>query len=137
MSEYKYLGTILDDKLNFKAHIEYINNKCQSRVYCLQKLRSLGVNQDILRTFYRSFVESILTFSFLCWFGGLSVKCKSVMSRIVNVCSKVIGEKQTNLNDLYTCRIRKKASGIVSNKRHILSRCFELLPSGRRFRAVK
>ena len=137
VSEYKYLGTILDDKLTFKAHTDYINSKCQSRIYCLQKLRSLNVNLDILRTFYRSFVESVLTFSFLCWFGGLSLSCKNVLGRVVNVCSKVLGERQTNLNDLYICRTEKKAKAIVSDKRHILTRLFETLPSGRRFRAPR
>ena len=64
VTTYKYLGTILDNKLNFKAHIDYINSKCQSRIYCLQKLRSLSVNSTILKTFYRSFIESLLNFPF-------------------------------------------------------------------------
>ena len=71
--EYKYLGTIIDDKFSFDSNIQMINKKCQPRLYCLQKLRSLGVNSYVLGNFYRSFIESVLTFGFLCWFGNLSV----------------------------------------------------------------
>ena len=67
VTEYKYLGTVLelDSKLNFNANNDFINKKCQSRLYCLRKLRSFHVNTDILCTFYRCFLESVLTFSFL------------------------------------------------------------------------
>jgi hypothetical protein len=93
VTEYKYLGTHIDDKLNFNANTKAIHKKCQSRVYCLQKLRSLQVNQNILASFYKCFIESVLTFGFVCWFGGLSVKNRNVLNRVVNVCGKVIGER--------------------------------------------
>ena len=38
-------------------------------------------------------VESVLTFLFLCWFGGLNVKSKNVQNKVVNVCGKVVGER--------------------------------------------
>ena len=98
VTEYKYLGTVIDDKLTFKANTDAIHKKSQSRIHCLQQLRSLKVNSTILKMFYRSFVESVLVFSFLCWFGTLSVQSKNVLDRVVNVCSKVVGERQVSLN---------------------------------------
>jgi hypothetical protein len=85
VSEYKYLGTVIDNKLNFDTNTNIIHKKCQSRIFCLQKLRSLNVNQRVLGNFYKCFIESVLTFGFLCWFGGLSVKNKNVLNRVVNV----------------------------------------------------
>ena len=38
---YIYIGTVLDNKSNVKANTDFINKKCQSRVYCLQQLRGL------------------------------------------------------------------------------------------------
>jgi hypothetical protein len=64
VSEYKYLGTVIDSKLNFDANTNSIHKKCQSRVYCLQKLRSPNVNQQVLGNFYKCFIESVLTFGF-------------------------------------------------------------------------
>ena len=49
--EYKYLGTVLDNKLNFTANTNFIYRKCVSRFYCLFKLKHLGVNTTILKTF--------------------------------------------------------------------------------------
>ena len=137
VSEYKYLGTVIDDKLTFTANVNAVNKKCQSRIYCLQKLKSLNINANVLQGFYRCFVQSVLTFSFICWFGSLSIKNKNVLNRIVNVCSKIVGVKQEGLTVLYERRVKGKAGVIASDKSHGLCRFYELLPSGRRYRAPK
>ena len=79
----------------------FIHKRCQPRIFCLQKLRSLNVSAAVLRTFYQSCIESVLTFSFLCWFGDLNVKSKNVLNKVVNVCGKVVGERQEQLSQLY------------------------------------
>ena len=76
--EYKYLGTFLGNKQNFNKNTYFIHKKCQPRIFGLQKLRFLNVNAAALRTVYPSCTESVLTFSFLCWFGGL--KSKNVLN---------------------------------------------------------
>ena len=77
VTEYKYLEIVLDNKLNFNKNADFIHKRCQPRIFCLQKLRSFNVSAAILRIFYRSCIESVLTFSFLYWFGGLNVKNKN------------------------------------------------------------
>ena len=135
--ENKYLGTIIDNKSNFDVNVSHVNKKCQSRIFCLQKLRNLGINGKILQGFYKCFIESVLTFSNICWFGNLSVKNKNVLNRIVNVCSKVVGVKQEGLNELYERRVMRKAQVILSDKSHCLSKYYELLPSGKRYRSQR
>ena len=130
VESYKYLGTVIDNKLNFACNTNAIHKKCQSRIYCLQKLRSLGVNAPILQLFYHSFVESVLTFAFMCWYGSLNVKCKNVLNRVVNVCSKVVGVRQTSMTELYERRVVRKAERIVNDSGHVLAKHYELLPSG-------
>lgn len=39
---------------------------------------------------HRAFIESILTFYFICWFGSLGVKQKSSPNSIVKVSNKII-----------------------------------------------
>ena len=90
VTKYKYLGTVFDNKLNFNKNTDFIHKKCQPRIFSFQKLRSLNVSAAVLRTFYRSC--SVLTFSFLCWFGGLNVKSKNILNKVVNVCGKVVCE---------------------------------------------
>ena len=57
-------------------------------------------------------IESVLTFSFLCWFGGLNVKRKNVLNKVVNMCGKVVGERQEQLSHLYERRMVWKARGL-------------------------
>ena len=94
VTEYKYLGTVLENKLNFNKNTDFIHKRCQPRMFCLEKLRSLNVDAAVLHTFYRSCIESILTFSILCWFGGLNVKSKNVLNKVETVCGKVVDERQ-------------------------------------------
>ena len=62
VTEYKYLGTVLDNKLNLNKNADCIHKRCQPRIFCLQKLRSLNVSAAVLCTFYWSCIESVLTF---------------------------------------------------------------------------
>ena len=47
VTEYKYLGTILDNKLNFNKNTGFIYKRCLPRIFCLQKLRSLNASAAI------------------------------------------------------------------------------------------
>ena len=38
---YKYQATVSDNKLNFNKNTDFIHKRCQPRIFCLQKLRSL------------------------------------------------------------------------------------------------
>ena len=44
---YKYLRVVFDSKLNWKENINSVLKKVNSRMYCMRKLRSFGVNSDI------------------------------------------------------------------------------------------
>ena len=65
------------------------------------KAKISQVSAAILRSFCRSCIESVLTFLSLCWFGGLNVKSKNVLNKVVNACGKAVGERQEQLSQLY------------------------------------
>ena len=102
----------------------------------MYQLRSLMVSSKTLELCYHAFVESILTFSFICWYRTLSVKSRNSLSGIVNVCSRIVGKKQVTLEQLFQKRALSKAVSIHSDHTHPLSHLFKLLPSNRRFRCV-
>ena len=56
---------------------------------------------------------------------------------MVNVCGKVVGERQEHLSQLYERRVVRKARVIVDDNNHVLAKHYELLPSGRRFRVLQ
>ena len=36
VTEYKYLGTVSDNKLNFNKNTDFIHDKCQPRIFCFK-----------------------------------------------------------------------------------------------------
>lgn len=130
---YKYLGTMFDSNLKFDKNIESITKRGHQRIHLMRKLNSFNVSQRILCNFYYSFIESLLTFSFVCWFYGLSVRDKNSLSSIVKICSKIIGVQLTDLSSLWKKRVLQKARQVMSHPDHVLSQEFCLMPSGRRY----
>ena len=88
---------------------------------------TFSVNKTILSLFHKSFTESVITFSFICWFQSLSLK------HVVSLSSKIIGTPQSSILSFYKQQCLRTARSIL-NSDHILSSEFQLLPSGRRFK---
>ena len=65
------------------------------------------------------------------------MKSKNVLNKVVNVCGKVVGERQEQLSPLYERRVLRKARVTVDDNSHVLAKHYELLPSGSRFRVPK
>ena len=83
VTEYEYKNT------------DFIHKKCQPRIFCLQKLRSLNVSAAVSR---------VLTFS---W--------KAKMSWL-KLCCKVVGERQEYLSQLYEL--------VILDNSHVLAKCY-------------
>ena len=65
------------------------------------------------------------------------MKSKNVLNKVMNVCGKVVGERQEHLSQLYERRVVRKARVIVDGKSHVFAKYYELHPSGRRFHILK
>ena len=59
------------------------------------------------------------------------MKSKNVLNKVVNVCGRVVGERQEQLSQLYEQRVVRKARVIVDDNSHVLTKHCELLPCGR------
>lgn len=134
VENYKYLGTVFDNKLCFQANADAISKKVQQRLYFLRKMNYFNVCTKMMTLFYRTFIESVLSFCIVTWFGNLNLADKNRLGRLVRVASKVIGVNQAQLSDLYDRQVVRKAHAILDCAYHPLQREFELLPSGRRYR---
>ena len=86
VEKYKYLGIILDNKLKFDSNVLNIYKKCHHRIYCLQRLRNIGINSKILALYYQSCVETLVTSCLICWYGSVNLHSKKLLNNIVKVC---------------------------------------------------
>ena len=65
VSETKFLGVIIDDKLNWKAHISYISGKIFRAIGVISKARNLG--KEALLSLYYTLIFPYLTFCNQVW----------------------------------------------------------------------
>ena len=73
---YRYLGIVLNNKLSWGDHVDFIVKKLNSRMYCLRKLNSFHSTPEILNVFYSSTIVSVWRYCLGCWGGNVSKREK-------------------------------------------------------------
>jgi hypothetical protein len=136
VKEYKYLGTIIDHKLTFNQNVDSVYKKANSRLYFVRQLSRLEIDSKILELFYTSIVQSVISFSIICWYGNSSAESKCKISRIIRSCSK-LGIDNMSLEEIYTKSAIQRCKVIVNDETHPLHNLYNMLPSGRRMRSLK
>ena len=66
VDNFKYLGVIIDNKLNFNLHVESKVSKVKSKLYALRRLRNI-LPQSSLIKLYRSIIQTGLDYSITVW----------------------------------------------------------------------
>ena len=74
---------VFGSKLNWKENINSVQKKVNTRMYCLRKLRSFGVNSGMLVTFYNAVICSIIVYGSVCWGGNISKFNRGSLEKIV------------------------------------------------------
>ena len=121
----EYLGTLFDNLLKFSSDTEEILNKCHQRQYLLRKLKSFGMNKDILTTFKYAFNENVITFSFTRWFHSITLQNRIRLLSVVTVCSRIIGQPVGTLPALYDQQTVESACRILQDPSRVLFGEFE------------
>ena len=137
VENFKFLGTTISYDLKWQNNIDEIVKKAHQRLYFLRQLRKFRLSTPILVKFYRSVIESVLTFSIIVWYGSLTETQKGSLDRVVKTASKIIGSDLPTIESIYLERIRSKSNKILNDNSHPANHIFELLPSGRRYRSIK
>jgi hypothetical protein len=91
VTSYKYLGVYLNNKLDWSDNTVQVYKKGQSRIHLLRRLRSFGVCQALLKTFYDSVVSSVILYAVTCWGGGLLEKEKNKLNKLIKKAGSVVG----------------------------------------------
>ena len=106
VSEIKFLGVIIDEKLNWSAHIQYLIKKLRSAAAMLSRIRHWVPVEHYLKLYHALFV-SHLTYGISVW-GGVP---KSQMDEIFTIqkhCIRILfGDYQAYIDKFSTCaRVR-------------------------------
>ena len=131
VTEYKYLGVVIDEELKGTANNSLVYKKCKQGLHFLNVLKSLRVERNILTLFYRSVVESVICFSITVWFGRLPKKEKNKVNKIIKS-AKRSGAQCETINDLYNRLVIKQTDKIMSDVNHPLHGNYVFLRSGKR-----
>ncbi|KAM9802209.1 uncharacterized protein ACBT44_014599 isoform 2-T2 [Syngnathus typhle] len=112
-----------------------LRKKAQQRLYFLRQLKKFNLPRELLKTFYTAIIQSVLCTSITVWFRSASKQDKHRLQRTIRTAEKIIGINLPSIQDLYLSRTRSRARNISTDPSHPGCSLFELLPSGRRYRA--
>ncbi len=136
VESFRFLGTTISQDLKWDNHIDAIVKKAQQIFYFLYQLRKFNLPQELLEQFYSAIVESVLCTSITVWFSSATKSDLRRIQRVVRTAEPIIGTTLPTLQELYSSRVSKRAGKITLDPSHSAHSIFELLPSGRRYRAL-
>ena len=128
---YKYLRIEIDDQLKFNECAIVKVKKLQQRMFFLRKLKSFNVDCHVLQLFYKTILQSILSFGLICVFGNMRNQDQCKLQRMIKMASRVIGCDQMSAAQLCKDLILSKAERILNDPTHPLHNRFRLSCRGK------
>ena len=125
---------VFDSKLNWKENINSVLKNVNSRMYCTRKLRSFGVNSDMLVTFYNAVICSIIMFGSVCWGGNITKLDRGRLEKIVKKAGHVVGKPLDSFKTLHKKRLYRKLMQILNDPTYPMRHYFDSRRSNRRGR---
>lgn len=84
------------------------------RLYFLRRPNTFNMDKTLVVLFYKSFIESVLTFRLISWSGNLTVQNRNRRSNIVKVARKIIGIQQLPPIHIYERQGLRKGQSILA-----------------------
>ena len=88
----RYLGVVIDNKLNSKSHIEYINHKINIGLGIIKKLRYY-VEEETLIKHYNALIKPHIDYGTLAWGSSNKTNLKTI-ERTMNKAITLMGFKK-------------------------------------------
>ena len=133
VATFKFLGTYFSEDLTWTQNTHCLISKAQQQLYFLRAVRKLNLPQQLLLSFYHCSVESVQTYGLLVWYGSSSA---ADIKRPCRAAQKIMKTQLPTLKDIFNSHCLQKATNILQDPSQP-ALLFELLPSDRRYRAVK
>ena len=66
----KYLGVLIDDKLDWKHHVSYVSSLCSQRIGVFKKTILSYLPKDVILLYYNAFIRSCFSYCTVFWFNN-------------------------------------------------------------------
>ena len=98
----RFLGIIIDEKLSWNEHIEYLTKKLKCQVGAINRIKDC-VPRDLHRDLYYTLFESHLSYCIDVW-GGVSSNKMNPLFVVQKKCLRILfGDKEKYLGKFATC----------------------------------
>ena len=124
VDKYKYLGLVIDFKLNWSEHVNILIKRLNQRLYILRRLRSFNFSSNSLKLFYLSIIESIICFGISCWGNSINSHDKNKINKIIKKAAKITNNDLHCFEDLYKKCCNKKFKAICTDPSHPIFNSF-------------
>ena len=115
----KLLGVTVDSQLSFSDHIDSVVSKCNSRLYLMKQLKTMGMNTAGLITFYAANVKPVLSYACPVWFQFISEADKEKLEKVQRYATRMMMPHIEHYDD----RLTKLALPYISD--FLMSLCSE------------
>jgi hypothetical protein len=102
-------------------------------MYFLRLLSSFNVSSPILSKFYRSFIESVVSYNIVLWWNSACAKDQTRLNRIIKYVQKITPGVNT-MDNIYESMVVKKVKNIIKLDSE-LSGYYITMRSGSRYKA--
>ena len=121
VTEFKYLGIEIDNQLIFDKCAKSKYKKLQQRLFFLRKLNSSHVDRTILQMFYKSALQSIITYCLVSVFGNMRAQDRGKLDRVIKQANRITGTDGSMVEGLYKSLMLNKVESILSDETHPLN----------------
>ncbi|KAI4898460.1 hypothetical protein NFI96_011945, partial [Prochilodus magdalenae] len=129
VDSYKYLGVHLNNKLDWSVNTTALHKKGQSRLYLLRRLRSLGVQGALLRTFFDTVVASAIFYGVVCWGSSISLADRKRLDKLLKRAGSVLGSPLDPVQVVGDRRMLVKLASMLENDSHSMHETLAALGS--------
>ena len=136
VENFKYLGTILDSKLNFKLNSDHVAEKARMRIFIMKKLSFLGIAKPVQIRCYVTFIECCFLYHLSTIHGHISRANKKNLNNVIKLAGRLGDCKFDDIDAVYDQCMKSRCLRMFATERN--NQIFQLdrLPSGR-YRTLK
>ena len=118
MDNFKYLGVQISKDLTWSTHINSIAIKARQRLHHLRRLKRFRASPQVLQSFYRCAIESIMTGNITAWYGNSTKQDLKPLRRVVKAAERIVGKPLKTLKDIDASRCASKTARILKDPSH-------------------